>query len=320
MDHADTEALAIEAVDVTKKFGKVTALDGVSIGVPRGSVLGLLGHNGAGKTTLVNILTTMFAPTSGSARVAGFDVRRQGEQVRKRIGLTGQYASVDEDMTGLQNLVMIARLLGADRAQARRRAEELLDVFNIAHAGRRKVSTYSGGMRRRLDLGASLVGRPEVVFLDEPTTGLDPASRTAMWEIVQGLVRDGTTLLLTTQYLEEADRLADWITVLSKGKVVATGTSAALKAEIGQRTIIARLDDPSVSGIAVEAVRRLGLSPAYEPDRYALVISGIGSKDLARVVRALDDEHVELAELTLTEPTLDEVYLAVTDEPPAAAA
>jgi ABC-2 type transport system ATP-binding protein len=317
---ANESSPVVEATDVTKKFGKVTALDGVSISVPRGSVLGLLGHNGAGKTTLVNILTTMFAPTTGSARVAGFDVRRQGDEVRRRIGLTGQYASVDEDLTGLQNLVLIARLLGADRAQARRRAAELLDIFDIAHAGRRKVSTYSGGMRRRLDLGASLVGRPEVVFLDEPTTGLDPASRTAMWEIVQKLVDDGTTVLLTTQYLEEADRLADAITVLSKGKVVASGTSAALKADIGQRMITARLDDPGTSDTALAAIRRLGLDPVYEAERYALTISGVGSKDLARVVRALDEEHIELAELVLTEPTLDEVYLAVTDQPPATAA
>jgi ABC-2 type transport system ATP-binding protein len=310
----------IEAVDVTKRFGKVTALDGVTITVPKGAVLGLLGHNGAGKTTLVNILTTMFAPTSGTARVAGFDVIRQGDEVRRRIGLTGQYASVDEDLTGLQNLILIARLLGASRVQARTRALDLLEIFDIAHAARRKVSTYSGGMRRRLDLGASLVGRPEVVFLDEPTTGLDPASRTAMWEIVQKLVDDGTTVLLTTQYLEEADRLADAITVLSKGKVVAQGTSAELKASIGQRMITARLDDPRVVDVAMAAVRRLGFAPTYLADQQAVRIAGVSSKDLARVVRVLDEDHIELAELVLTEPTLDEVYLAVTDKKPATAA
>jgi ABC-2 type transport system ATP-binding protein len=310
----------IEAVDVTKRFGKVTALDGVTITVPKGAVLGLLGHNGAGKTTLVNILTTMFAPTSGTARVAGFDVTRQGDEVRRRIGLTGQYASVDEDLTGLQNLVLIARLLGASRAQARTRALELLDIFDIAHAARRKVSTYSGGMRRRLDLGASLVGRPEVVFLDEPTTGLDPASRTAMWEIVHRLVEDGTTVLLTTQYLEEADRLADAITVLSRGKVVAQGTSAELKANIGQRMITARLDDHRKSEVALTAIRRLGFAPTYSADQHAITIQGVGTKDLARVVRVLDEDHIELAELVLTEPTLDEVYLAVTDKKPIQAA
>jgi ABC-2 type transport system ATP-binding protein len=304
----------IETDAITKSYGKVAALDGVSITVERGSVLGLLGHNGAGKTTLVNILSTTVPAGSGTARVAGFDVQREGEKVRRRIGLTGQFASVDEDLSGWSNLVMIARLLGANRAQARQRADELLEVFGIVDAGRRKVKTYSGGMRRRVDLAASLVGRPEVIFLDEPTTGLDPASRVAMWGIVQKLVDDGTTVLLTTQYLDEADRLADVITVLSNGKVVASGTAAQLKAEVGQRTIIVKLEVATEAPSALEAIRKAGMTASLDEERAALIVPVLGSKEMATVVRALDEAHVEPAELALTEPTLDDVYLALVNQ------
>jgi ABC-2 type transport system ATP-binding protein len=304
----------IETDAITKSYGKVAALDGVSITVERGSVLGLLGHNGAGKTTLVNILSTTVPAGSGTARVAGFDVQREGEKVRRRIGLTGQFASVDEDLSGWSNLVMIARLLGANRAQARQRADELLEVFGIVDAGRRKVKTYSGGMRRRVDLAASLVGRPEVIFLDEPTTGLDPASRVAMWGIVQKLVDDGTTVLLTTQYLDEADRLANTITVLSNGKVVASGTAAQLKAEVGQRTIIVKLEVATEAPSALEAIRKAGMTASLDEERAALIVPVLGSKEMATVVRALDEAHVEPAELALTEPTLDDVYLALVNQ------
>jgi ABC-2 type transport system ATP-binding protein len=304
----------IETDAITKSYGKVAALDGVSITVERGSVLGLLGHNGAGKTTLVNILSTTVPASSGTARVAGFDVQREGEKVRRRIGLTGQFASVDEDLSGWSNLVMIARLLGANRAQARQRADELLEVFGIVDAGRRKVKTYSGGMRRRVDLAASLVGRPEVIFLDEPTTGLDPASRVAMWGIVQKLVDDGTTVLLTTQYLDEADRLANTITVLSNGKVVASGTAAQLKAEVGQRTIIVKLEVATEAPSALEAIRKAGMTASLDEERAALIVPVLGSKEMATVVRALDEAHVEPAELALTEPTLDDVYLALVNQ------
>jgi ABC-2 type transport system ATP-binding protein len=303
--------LMIEATGITKKFGDVTALDGVSLQVPRGSVLGLLGHNGAGKTTLVNVLTTMLPPTSGIASVAGFDVVRDGDEVRGRIGLTGQFASVDEQLSGFDNLVLIARLLGANRREAKARATELLDLFDLTAAARRPARTYSGGMRRRLDLAASLVGRPDVIFLDEPTTGLDPESRIGMWEIVEELVGDGTTVLLTTQYLEEADRLADAITVLSAGRVVASGTAAELKSQVGKRAVHVTLASPQDAPTAIVSLEKHGLAPVLDEPRAELRTPVETSADLAVVVRALDDVHVEVAELALTEPSLDDVYLTL---------
>jgi len=308
----------IEAEQVSKTFGTVVALDGVSVTVPRGRVLGLLGHNGAGKTTLVNVLTTLLPPTSGTARVAGFDVVHQAHQVRGRIGLTGQFAAVDEQLSGLDNLVLIARLLGATRKEAVARGHELLEIFGLTDAARRAARTYSGGMRRRLDLAASLVGRPDVIFLDEPTTGLDPASRIGMWEIVESLVGDGTTVLLTTQYLDEADRLADTITVLSQGKVVASGTAAELKAQVGQRTVVVTLTRPTDTGAAVDALARAGLQPVLDDERHAVIIPVERSAELADVVRALDQDGIEVGELALTEPTLDDVYLSLAHTPAAA--
>ena len=301
--------LMIEATDVSKRFGDVHALDGVSVTAKKGTVLGLLGHNGAGKTTLVNILTTMLPPTGGTARVAGFDVVKQGHDVRSRIGLTGQFAAVDEQLSGHDNLVLIARLLGASGKQAHLRADDLLEQFDLTEAAKRNAKTYSGGMRRRLDLAASLVGNPEVLFLDEPTTGLDPASRLAMWEIVEKLVADGTTVLLTTQYLDEADRLADSITVLSHGKVVASGTSAELKAQVGQRTVTVTLDSASDVDTAVQAINAVGLHPVAEGLTLTTPVSA--SRDLATVVRALDDNGLEAHEIGLKEPTLDDVYLTL---------
>ncbi|SES17946.1 ABC-2 type transport system ATP-binding protein [Lentzea xinjiangensis] len=301
--------LMIEATDVSKKFGDVLALDGVSVTAKKGSVLGLLGHNGAGKTTLVNILTTMLPLTGGSARVAGFDVVKQGHDVRSRIGLTGQFAAVDEQLSGHDNLVLIARLLGAGGKQAHQRADDLLEQFDLTDAAKRNAKTYSGGMRRRLDLAASLVGNPEVLFLDEPTTGLDPASRLAMWEIVEKLVADGTTVLLTTQYLDEADRLADSITVLSHGKVVASGTSAELKAQVGQRTVTVTLDSASDVDTALKAITAVGLHPVAEGLTLTTPVGA--SRDLATVVRALDDNGLEAHEIGLKEPTLDDVYLTL---------
>jgi len=301
--------LMIEAVDVGKAFGAQKALDGVSVAVPRGTVLGLLGHNGAGKTTLVNVLTTMLPPDSGHATVAGFDVVAQAHEVRSRIGLTGQFAAVDEQLSGLDNLVLIARLLGASTREARARGNELLEVFGLADAAKRPSRTYSGGMRRRLDLAASLVGHPEVIFLDEPTTGLDPASRLGLWEIVEGLVGDGTTVLLTTQYLDEADRLADSITVLSKGKVVAAGTSAELKAQVGQRTVTVTLADASDVLKAAGALERAGMKPVAAENTLTAPVTS--SREIATVVRALDEVGLEATELALGEPTLDDVYLTL---------
>ncbi|HEX3786736.1 MAG TPA: ATP-binding cassette domain-containing protein [Pseudonocardiaceae bacterium] len=303
--------LMIEADRVSKSFGSVRALDEVSVAVPKGTVLGLLGHNGAGKTTLVNVLTTMLPATSGTARVAGLDVAKHGAQVRARIGLTGQFAAVDEQLSGLDNLILIARLLGATRREARERATELVGVFGLTDAARRAARTYSGGMRRRLDLAASLVGRPDVIFLDEPTTGLDPASRIGMWEIVERLVGDGTTVLLTTQYLDEADRLADSITVLAAGKVVASGTAAELKAQVGKRTVVVTLAEPTDAEAAVTALKQAGLSPVRDEARHAVTTPVERSAELAVVVRALDEVGIEVGELALTEPTLDDVYLTL---------
>ncbi|WNV83197.1 ATP-binding cassette domain-containing protein [Umezawaea sp. Da 62-37] len=303
--------LMIEARDVGKAFGDVKALDGVSIAVPRGTVLGLLGHNGAGKTTLVNVLTTLLPHDSGTASVAGFDVATHGHDVRSRIGLTGQFAAVDEQLSGTDNLILIARLLGASPREARARAAELMEVFDLADAAKRLSRTYSGGMRRRLDLAAGLVGRPDVIFLDEPTTGLDPSSRLSMWEIVEKLVSDGTTVLLTTQYLDEADRLADSITVLSAGRVVASGTSSELKAQVGQRSVTVTLASAADVPTAMRSLEQAGLQPVLDAAHNTLTAPVTASRELAVVVRALDEVGVEASELALGEPTLDDVYLTL---------
>ncbi|GKQ38410.1 ATP-binding cassette domain-containing protein [Streptomyces sp. A012304] len=301
----------IEVTDVTKTFGSHKALDGVSLSAPRGTVLGLLGHNGAGKTTLVGILSTLSLPTSGQVRVGGLDVVRRAEEVRRRIGLTGQYAAVDETLSGHANLVLIARLLGASRAQAAARADELLELFSLTGAARRSAKDYSGGMRRRLDLAASLVGAPDVIFLDEPTTGLDPTARRGLWHIVQHLVREGTTVLLTTQYLDEADVLADSITVLSAGRVVASGTAEELKSRIGHRSVSVTLRGADDRQRAVAALRGAGLAPAHEDDGLVLTMPVADSTAVARVVRATDEAGVDLAGLAFSEPSLDDVYLAL---------
>ncbi|HEX2262341.1 MAG TPA: ATP-binding cassette domain-containing protein [Pseudonocardiaceae bacterium] len=306
--------LMIDAVEVRKTFGDVTALDGVSVAVPTSTVHGLLGHNGAGKTTLINVLTTLFAPTGGSAAVAGFDVVRDAAEVRRRIGVTGQFASVDEDLTGTQNLVLLGRLLGAGRREASQRAAELLELFGLAEAANRPAQGYSGGMRRKLDLASSLVGRPDVVFLDEPTTGLDPESRLGMWDVVRSLVAGGTTVLLTTQYLDEADRLADTITVLAQGKVVAAGTAAQLKDRVGRRTVSATLSAAADIGPALDTLRRAGLEPLQSGRTLTAAVGS--SRALAVVVRALDDAGIEADELGLHEPTLDDVYLTLTGARP----
>jgi len=230
-------ASAIVARGLTKRFGDTTAVDGIDLDIPVGTVFGLLGPNGAGKTTIIRILATLVTPDAGQATVLGYDVTRQAHQVRQLIGLTGQYASVDETLTGTENLVLIGRLIGLSRADARHRARVLLEQFRLTGAADRAVKTYSGGMRRRLDLAASLVGRPRVLFLDEPTTGLDPRSRGELWDIVRGLTADGVTVLLTTQYLEEADQLASQIAVIDHGRVIAQGTSAQLKAQTGADTL-----------------------------------------------------------------------------------
>jgi ABC-2 type transport system ATP-binding protein len=302
---------AVRAEGLVKTFGSTHALDGVDLEIPAGKVLGLLGPNGAGKTTTVRILTTLLRPDSGRAWVAGHDVLADPEAVRREIGLSGQYAAVDENLTGFENLYMVGRFYGFSKADARTRSRELLGDFHLREAADRTAKTYSGGMRRRLDLAASLVGRPDVIFLDEPTTGLDPESRIGMWEIVETLVGDGTTVLLTTQYLDEADRLADSITVLAQGKVVASGTATELKAQVGKRTVVVTLSEPGDGESAVAALERVGLQPVLDGERHAVITPVDRSAELAVVVRALDQDSIEVAELALTEPTLDDVYLTL---------
>ncbi|HLL66331.1 MAG TPA: ATP-binding cassette domain-containing protein [Micromonosporaceae bacterium] len=302
---------AIEAEGLVKRFGETTALAGVDLTARAGSVLGLLGPNGAGKTTAVRVLATLLRPDAGRATVLGHDVIRDSHRVRQLIGLTGQYAAVDEALTGVENLVLIGRLLGLPRAEAKRRARELLADFHLDDAADRAAKTYSGGMRRRLDLASCLVGRPQVLFLDEPTTGLDPRSRLELWDIIRDLVSGGATVLLTTQYLDEADRLADDIAVVDQGRVIATGTPAELKAKAGAQTISVRPAEPHQLDTVIAVVRDLsGAAPTVDGATVAAPVTDPGL--LAAVVRRLDDAGVVVAELTLRGSSLDEVFLSLT--------
>jgi oleandomycin transport system ATP-binding protein len=305
-------ATAIETEALVKTFGPVRAVDGVDLAAPEGSVFGLLGPNGAGKTTAIRMLSTLLRPDSGRAIVGGYDVVRQPRQVRALIGLTGQYAAVDELLSGTENLYMIGRLLGMPAPQARPRAAELLESFDLSEAGGKLVKSYSGGMRRRLDLAASLVGRPRFLYLDEPTTGLDPRSRLELWSIIRGLVSEGTTVLLTTQYLEEADRLADELVVIDHGKVIAAGTPSELKGKVGAQVIAAR---PTDASDAREAIAILGaFSNDGEPHSDGeLVTITVGDPSvLGTIARRFDEAAVQLDELSLRRPSLDEVFLALT--------
>ncbi|SDH31294.1 oleandomycin transport system ATP-binding protein [Sinosporangium album] len=307
---------AIQAEGLAKHYGATKALDGVGLVVPQGRLLGVLGPNGAGKTTAVRVLATLIRPDAGRAEVGGFDVVRDAHQVRSLIGLTGQYASVDESLTGTENLVMIGRLLDLPRRAAKARAAELLTRFELTEAADRAAKTYSGGMRRRLDLAASLVGRPQVLFLDEPTTGLDPRSRTELWGVVRSLIADGVTVLLTTQYLEEADQLADDIVVFDHGRVIASGTPDELKATTGTQVLELKPVDGERLGQAESVVATVvGVRPDVAEGRVSVRV-----KDPAvvpAIVRALDDLGVVAAELTLRKSSLDEVFLALTGDNPA---
>ena len=303
---------AFQAEGLVKRYGETVALAGIDLAAREGTVLGVLGPNGAGKTTAVRILATLLRPDEGSASVRGYDVVKDAAKVRRLIGLTGQYASVDEDLTGLQNLTLIGELLDLRRADAKVRAAELLEWFDLTDAGKRAAKTYSGGMRRRLDLAASLVGNPQVIYLDEPTTGLDPAKREDMWGVVRSLVGNGSTVLLTTQYLEEADALADEISVIDHGKVIAHGTPAQLKHLAGGQTIEvrptdpARLDDVSaiLSAVAGHAVE--------SPSRGVLTVPVDNEAAFTAVVRRLDDAGIGVLELSLRLPSLDEVFFTLT--------
>ncbi|MEO3862973.1 ATP-binding cassette domain-containing protein [Acrocarpospora sp. B8E8] len=304
----------ISAEGLAKHYGKVKALNGVDLEVPRGSVLALLGPNGAGKTTAVRILATLLRPDAGHATIAGIDVLARPDEIRKVIGLTGQYAAVDEYLTGRENLVMFARLYHMDQQTARDRAAELLDQFALADAADRQTRTYSGGMRRRLDLAASLVARPKVIFLDEPTTGLDPRSRNGMWDVIRELVHDGATLLLTTQYLEEADALADHIMIIDHGLVLARGTADQLKDRLGGERIQVAVKDrsrlPELKAIASNV--GCGL-PEVDLESHSVTVEvRDGAASLVEFVRRLDAKGIEPSDVELRRPTLDEVFLALT--------
>ena len=313
-DHPVTEpTILVEGIE--KSFGTVRALRGVDLRVARGTVLGLLGPNGAGKTTAVRILTTLLHPDAGRATVAGYDVVRDAEALRHVIGLAGQNAAVDENLTGLENLQMVGRLYHVAAPEARARAEAVLERFELTEAANRTAKTYSGGMRRRLDLGASLVGRPQILFLDEPTTGLDPRSRLEMWDIIRELVADGTTLLLTTQYLEEADRLADQIAVIDDGRVIAEGTADELKTRVGGEVLALSVSDRSRVPEAAGVV--LGLGPGggkvdNNTGEITIPVGGDGTEILTEAIRRLDAEAIRLADIGIRRPTLDDVFLALT--------
>jgi oleandomycin transport system ATP-binding protein len=304
---------AIEVHGLAKAFGDVKALDGVDLAVKQGTVFGLLGPNGAGKTTAIRVLSTLLLPDAGTASVGGFDVVASPREVRRLIGLTGQNAAVDELLEGFENLYMLGRLIGMSVKDSRARATELLEHFGLSDAAKKKVKTYSGGMRRRLDLAASLVGRPPFLYLDEPTTGLDPRSRIELWELIRRLVSQGTTVLLTTQYLEEADRLADELAVIDHGKVIAAGTPLELKTQIGDQILEVRPADQN----DLDATRKIigSLAGEDEPihsDGHLVAVRVQDRSVLSRAIVALDEERIVVADLSLRRPSLDEVFLALT--------
>lgn len=307
---------AIETSGLVKSFGDTRALDGVDLRIRQGSVYGLLGPNGAGKTTTIRILATLLKPDAGTATVLGHDVVREARTVREKVSLTGQYASVDEDLTGHENLVLVGRLLGLTWGGARRRAAELLEAFGLAETAGRQVMTYSGGMRRRIDIAASLVTVPEILFLDEPTTGLDPRSRNQVWELVRRIAAEGTTVLLTTQYLDEADRLAERLAVVDHGRVIAEGTSRDLKASVGSNAVHVRLVRADQRGLAQELIERVlgdGLLPQADPAEVTARLTS--TAQAAEVLAALTRGQVEIAQFSVGNPSLDEVFLALTGRP-----
>jgi len=307
--------LAIEATGLVKSFGETRAVDGVDLTVGRGSIYGVLGPNGAGKTTTIRMLATLIRPDAGSARIFGRDIVEEADAVRGTVSLTGQLASVDEDLTGRENLILLGRLLGFKRTAAKDRAAELLEAFGLSEAASRLVKNYSGGMRRRLDIAASIVVTPELMFLDEPTTGLDPRSRNQVWEIIRALVAEGTTILLCTQYLEEADQLADGIAVIDRGKVIAEGTPGQLKASVGSGALHVRLLDPEQRPTAEQVLSRELGSVTLETDPAALSASCSAADRAAEAIAELTRSGVRIADFSLGQPSLDEVFLALTGHP-----
>ncbi|MPZ91847.1 MAG: ATP-binding cassette domain-containing protein [Actinobacteria bacterium] len=307
--------LAIEATGLVKVFGETRAVDGVDLAVRSGSVYGVLGPNGAGKTTAIRMLATLLRPDAGSARVLGHDIVEEADAVRSAVTLTGQLASVDEDLTGRENLILVGRLLGLKRARAKNRSTELLEAFGLAEAATKLVKNYSGGMRRRLDIAASIVVTPRLMFLDEPTTGLDPRSRNQVWDIIRMLVAGETTILLCTQYLEEADQLADGIAVIDHGKVIAEGTPGQLKASVGAGALHVRLLDPHQRPEAERLLTRDLGSAFLEPDPAALSVQCADADRGAEAIAGLTRAGVKIADFSLGQPSLDEVFLALTGHP-----
>jgi ABC-2 type transport system ATP-binding protein len=315
-----TSGLAIETAGLVKTFGETRAVDGVDLSVPAGTVYGVLGPNGAGKTTTVKMLATLLRPDGGQAHVFGHDVVREADEVRGRVSLTGQYASVDEDLTGTENLILLARLLGHGKKAARHRAAQLLEAFGLSEAASKQVKHYSGGMRRRLDIAASILNTPDLLFLDEPTTGLDPRSRNQVWDIVRAVVAQGTTVLLTTQYLDEADQLASRIAVIDRGKVIAEGTKGELKASVGAGTVHLRLRDAQQRELAADVLlRALDARVQPEPDPLALTArlgsaagQSTAAEQAAHALGELARAGVTVDNFSLGQPSLDEVFLALT--------
>ncbi|MCY0937320.1 ATP-binding cassette domain-containing protein [Streptomyces sp. H34-S4] len=311
---------AVEVRGLVKHYGETKALDGVDLDVREGTVLGVLGPNGAGKTTLVRCLSTLITPDAGTAFVAGFDVVRQPRQLRRTIGLTGQYASVDEKLSGWENLYMIGRLLDLPRKSARSRADELLERFSLTEAAKKAVMNYSGGMRRRLDLAASMIGSPAVLYLDEPTTGLDPRTRNEVWDEVQRMVAEGATVLLTTQYMEEAEQLANELTVIDRGKVIANGKVDELKARVGGRTLRIRASDPTDLPGMARSLAEAGLDGAAGsqavPDEGALLVPILADEQLTAVVGLLAARGYGISDISTYLPSLDEVFLSITGQKP----
>ncbi|ALC83509.1 MULTISPECIES: ATP-binding cassette domain-containing protein [Bacillus] len=308
--------LAIEASGLAKIFGKNRAVDGVDLAIPKGTVYGFLGPNGAGKTTTIRMLATLIKPDEGSARILGHDLVEEADAVRSRVSLTGQFASVDEDLSGMENLILIARLMGYTRKQAKERASELLHAFGLEEAAKRQVKKYSGGMRRRIDIAASIIVLPDLLFLDEPTTGLDPRSRNQIWDIVRELVGLGTTVLLTTQYLDEADQLADRIAVIDRGKIIAEGTSGELKASVGTGTLHIRLLDPETRPQAEKLLaEKLDTSITLASDPVALSARVTDTERVAFALGELARAGIKIADFSLGQPSLDEVFLTLTGRP-----
>ncbi|WP_035513010.1 ATP-binding cassette domain-containing protein [Halalkalibacillus halophilus] len=307
---------AVEADQLVKAFGKERAVDGISLKVPKGIVYGFLGPNGAGKTTMIRMLATLLKPTEGHAKVMGYDLAKEADDVRQSISLTGQFASVDEELSGRENLIFIGRLVGFTRKEAKSRADELLAAFNLQDAAKRQVKKYSGGMRRRIDIAASIVTSPELLFLDEPTTGLDPRSRNEVWDIVRALVKNGTTVFLTTQYLEEADQLADLIGVIDRGVLIAEGTSAELKSSIGVRSLIIEFEDEQDLSKAESIFEGMFTQPP-EVDRDHLSIS-VTMKDQSKAAKAIGElanQQIAVKDFSMQQPSLDDVFLTITGKP-----